>query len=300
MGKTAGASVVWAKYLVFGVLWGVMLIPAMKANGQTVIRLWDGAAPLAQGDGAEDVPTLTAFLPGTNATGTAVIVAPGGGYGHLSAKEAEIGPWLAARGVAAFVLKYRLGPKYHYPVEQGDAKRAVRLVRARAGSFGVKADHVGMLGFSAGGHLAATTGTTFDAGVAGSADVVERQSSRPDFLVLCYPVITLEDPQAHVGSRKNLLGEHPEAELVDRLSAQKQVTAGTPPTFLYATSDDPVVPVMNSVMFYEALVRNKVSAEMHLYAHGPHGTGLAEGYPELKSWTELLMSWMRAMGWMGA
>ncbi len=299
-----------------GVVLGVVLLLMLpgRAGGQaggaavglgsqlenaSTFPLWPGAAPGAQGTANEDIPTLTPYLPAANPSRTAVIVAPGGGYGHLSTKEADVARWLAAHGVAAFVLKYRLGPKYHNPVELEDAQRAVRLVRADAARYGVARDHIGMVGFSAGGHLAASAGTVFDAGSAGSDDRVARESSRPDFLILAYPVISMMPPYGHTASRTNLLGEHPSPELERETSVETRVTAQTPATFLYATTDDPVVPVMNSVLFYEALVANKVSAEMHLYAHGPHGTGLAQGFPDLKSWPDLLLVWMRARGMMG-
>ncbi len=311
----AGLLVTYGETMKGGwVVMSVLALAMLKAGGQelgaglenrTTFPLWTGPAPMAQGTANDDVPTLTPYLPAANPTHTAVIVAPGGGYGHLSGKEADVAKWLAAHGVAGFVLKYRLGPKYRNPVELGDAQRAIRLVRADAAKYGVAPDHIGIWGFSAGGHLAASAGTIFDAGSAGAADRLDqdrtqRQSSRPDFLVLAYPVITMMDPYGHTGSRKNLLGEHPSLELVRSMSMETRVTAETPPTFLYATSDDPVVPVMNSVLFYEALIANKVPAEMHLYRHGPHGTGLAESYPELKSWPDLLAVWMRAGGWMGA
>lgn len=282
--------------------WGSVL-PAQNLGAEqenaTTFRLWQGPAPMAQGTANDDIPTLTPYLPAQNPTRTAVIVAPGGGYGHLSEKEADVAKWLAAQGVAAFVLKYRLGPKYHNPVELGDAQRAIRLVRADAAKYGVAANHVGMMGFSAGGHLTASAGTIFDAGRAGSDDRVERESSRPDFLILAYPVISMQDPYGHTGSRKNLLGEHPTAEAERAMSLETRVTDRTPPAFLYATTDDPVVPVMNSVLFYEALVAHKVKAEMHLYQHGPHGTALAQSFPDLKSWPDLLLVWMRALGVMG-
>ena len=293
--------------LAAGLVAGVGLVSVAGAQGlgaafenSTTYPLWPGPAPNAQGTADDDVPTLTPYLPVANPTRTAVIVAPGGGYAHLSGKEADAAKWLAAHGVAGFVLKYRLGPKYHSPVELGDAQRAVRLLRADAAKYGIAPDHIGMWGFSAGGHLAASAGTIFDAGSAAAGDRVERQSSRPDFLVLAYPVISMLDPYGHVASRKNLLGEHPTADEERAMSVETRVTARTPPTFLYATTDDPVVPVMNSVLFYEALVANEVPAELHLYRHGPHGTGLAEGFPELKSWTDLLLTWMRAGGWMGS
>jgi acetyl esterase/lipase len=278
----------------------------MKAGKEML--LWpDGpggknGAPGAVGDGPLDRPTLRVYLPTVpNPTRTSVVVAPGGAYAHLSMnKEGEdIALWLNERGVAAFVLRYRLGPTYHHPVEIEDAHRAIRTVRARAAEYGIAADHVGMWGFSAGGHLTATAGTRYDGGDPGSADPIERVGSRPDFLVLSYPVITLEAPLAHAGSRKYLLGDTPDPALVTELSAENKVTSDTPPTFLFATTDDGSVPVLNSVMFYEALVKAKVPAELHLYQHGPHGVGLAPGFPDLKGWPDLLARWMRARGLMG-
>jgi len=198
--------------------------------------------------------------------------------------------------VAAFVLKYRLGPLYHHPIELGDAQRALRLVRMNAKEYGIAANHIGMWGFSAGGHLAATAGTHYDAGIAASPDPIERESCRPDFLILAYPVITLLEPNVHGSSRKFLLGDDPPQSLLANLSDETQVTKDTPPTFLFATTDDGVVPVMNSVAFYTALVKNDVPAEMHLFQHGRHGVGLAEGNPELNIWPELLIKWMRERG----
>jgi len=195
------------------------------------------------------------------------------------------------------VLKYRLGPKYHHPIELGDAQRAIRLVRAHAAEYGVAEDHVGMWGSSAGGHLTATAGTHYDAGNPAAADVVDRQGSRPDFLILAYPVITLEAPEAHAGSRKYLLGDDPDPALVASLSAEKQVTKDTPPTFLFSTTDDKTVPVLNSVMFYEALVKAGVPAEMHIFQHGAHGAGLAAANPQLSVWPDLLIKWMRERGY---
>jgi acetyl esterase/lipase len=196
--------------------------------------------------------------------------------------------------------KYRLGPKYHNPIELGDAQRAIRTVRARAAEYGVAADHIGMWGFSAGGHLTATAGTQFDAGNAAAADAVERESSRPDFLVLAYPVITMKEPYVHTGSKLYLLGNTPTQAEVDAMSAELHVTAQTPPVFLFATTDDRTVPVMNSVMFYEALVKAGVPAEMHLFQHGGHGSGLAPANPQLSVWPELLIKWMRERGYAGA
>jgi len=270
--------------------------------GKTML-LWPAGAPGALGDEDVDKPTLTVFLPvAANPTKTGVVVAPGGSYTHLSMdKEGfAVARWLNERGVAAFVLQYRLGPKYHHPVEIGDAQRAVRMVRAHAAEWGVAMDHVGMWGFSAGGHLTATAGTRFDAGKPGDADVVEQQGSRPDFLVLSYPVITFHEPDLHRGSFKNLLGDTPDPALVDSLSAETQVTKDTPPTFIFTTTDDKTVPVMNSVMFYSALVKAGVPVEIHIFQHGAHGAGLAPTNPQLMVWTDLLAKWMRERGYMAA
>ena len=269
--------------------------------GKPVVLLWPAGAPGALGDADEDKPTLTVFLPaGVNAPKTGVVVAPGGGYQHLATEKEgyAIAEWLNARGVAAFVLKYRLGPKYHHPVEMWDAQRAIRMVRAHAAEYGIAADHVGMWGFSAGGHLTATAGTQFDWGKADSADVVERPGSRPDFLVLGYPVITMMEPYVHHGSLKNLLGDDPDPALARSLSAETRVTTDTPPTFLFSTTDDKTVPVMNSVMFYEALVKAGVPAEMHIFQQGAHGAGLAAANPQLSVWPDLVAKWMRERGYM--
>jgi acetyl esterase/lipase len=265
------------------------------------VPLWANGAPMATGTADGDVPTLATYLPAENPTKTAVIVAPGGGYQHLSMqKEGEdIARWLNARGVAAFVLKYRLGPKYHHPVELADAQRAIRTVRTNAAKLGIAPDHIGMWGFSAGGHLAATAGTLFDQIPTPDADEIDKASPKPDFLVLAYPVITTDPSFAYKPLVKFLIGDTPDPKLIDLLSPEKHVTAQTPPSFLMATTDDQTVPVMNSVAFYSALVANKVPAELHLYAHGPHGVGLAAGFPDLKGWPELVATWMRSKGWMG-
>ncbi len=263
-----------------------------------VVLLWAGGE--RGGGGGEDInnPPLRVFLRGANPRGGGGGGLPGGGYQHLAFDKegTDVARWLNARGVAAFVLKYRLGPKYHHPIELGDAQRAVRVVRG--GGYGVR--QVGVWGFSAGGHLAASVGTMWDGGKAGAADAVERESCRPDFLVLGYPVITMEEPFVHTGSRDNLLGIPAPAALVEEMSLEKRVTSDAPPTFLFTTTDDKTVPVMNSVMFYSALVEKKVPAELHIFQQGPHGVGLAPGFPDLKGWPDLVATWMRARGYMGA
>jgi acetyl esterase/lipase len=275
---------------------------AAAANGPAPMPLWAKGAPGAVGDADDDKPTITAYIPATNPTKTAVVIAPGGGYQYLSmVKEgSDVAVWLNAHGVAAFVLKYRLGPKYHNPIEIGDAQRAIRTVRANAAQYGIAADHIGMWGFSAGGHLTATAGTQFDAGNAAAADSIDQQSSRPDFLILSYPVITMEDPYVHKGSRTYLLGDSPTQADMDAMSAELRVTPQTPPTFLFTTTDDNTVPVLNSVMFYSALVKAGVPAEMHIFQHGGHGSGLAPANPQLRPWTDMLIKWMRERGYAAA
>ncbi len=263
--------------------------------------LWPAGAPGALGEEDNDKPALTVFLPvAPNPTRTGVVVAPGGSYARLSMENEgyAYARWLNERGVAAFVLTYRLGPKYHHPVELEDAQRAIRMVRAHAAEWGVATDHVGMWGSSAGGHLAATAGTKFDSGKADASDVVEQEGSRPDFLILSYPVITFHEPELHRASLKNLVGDTLDPALVDSLSAEAQVTKNTPPTFLFTTTDDKTVPVMNSVMFYTALVKAGVPVEMHIFQHGAHGAGLARANPQLSVWTDLLAKWMRERGYM--
>jgi acetyl esterase/lipase len=275
---------------------------APTANRPAPMLLWPNGAPGAAADADDDKPTITAYIPASNPTKTAVVIAPGGGYQHLSmVKEGlDVAAWLNARGVAAFVLKYRLGMKYHSPIELGDAQRAIRTVRADAAQYGIAPDHIGMWGFSAGGHLTASAGTMFDAGNAAAADPVEQQNSRPDFLVLAYPVITMEDPYVHKGSRLYLLGDAPTSAEMDAMSPELNVTAQTPPTFLFTTTDDHTVPVLNSVMFYTALVKAGVPAEMHIFQHGSHGSGLGVGNPQLSVWPDLLIKWMRERGYAAA
>jgi acetyl esterase/lipase len=275
-------------------------VPLQAQTTPETILLWPNGAPGALGNADEDKPTLTIYpVSGTGKVPTGVVVCPGGGYAHLaSIKEgSEIALWLNRLGISAFVLKYRLGMKYHHPVELSDAQRAIRYVRSRAADLGIEPNRIGVFGFSAGGHLASTTGTHFDSGNRQAADPIERQSSRPDFMILAYPVITLQDPYAHVGSRTNLLGEKPNPVLINELSNETQVTTQTPPTFLFHTTEDKVVPVENSVQFYLALRKAGVPAEMHIYLQGPHGVGLAASDPVLRSWPDRLADWLKAQGY---
>jgi acetyl esterase/lipase len=204
--------------------------------------------------------------------------------------------WLNRLGVTAVVLRYRLGPRYHYPAQLQDVARAVRTVRLRAKEWGIDPNRIGIMGFSAGGHLASTIATHFDAGDSSAKDPVERVSSRPDIAVLAYPVISMVDGITHQGSRRNLLGDTPSQDLVAELSNEKHVTPHTPPTFIFHTADDPVVPVENSLLFAEALRAAHVPYELHVFEHGPHGVGLASDDPVLNTWTMLLQHWLKARG----
>ncbi len=272
---------------------------AQPNTAPRTLPLWPGAAPGALGDEERDKPTLTVYTP-REGNGTAVIVCPGGGYGALADNHEgrQVANWLNGLGVTAFVLKYRLGPRYHHPIELGDAQRAIRMVRAEAKEFGVAPDRVGIWGFSAGGHLASTAGTHFDAGNPAAQEAIDRAGSRPDFLILGYPVISFTTPYTHKGSLRNLLGDNPDSKLVESLSSELQVTPQTPPTFLFHTNEDAGVPAENSVLFYLALRKNQIPAELHIFEKGPHGVGLALRDPALSMWPTLLANWFRTRGLM--
>lgn len=279
------------------------LLMSQSANYQVPlperVLLWPTGAPGALGTGEEDRPSLTIYPSGgPQKVKTGVLVFPGGGYTHLAVDHegAQIAAWLNSYGISAFVLRYRLGPKYHDPIEMGDAQRAIRYVRSRANDFGIYPDRIGVWGFSAGGHLAATVGTHFDNGKREAADPMERLSSRPDFLILAYPVITFKEPFLHRGSRDALLGKSPDPQMIESLSNETQVTANTPPTFLFHTADDSVVPVQNSLNFFAALRAARVPAEMHIFEHGVHGVGLARNDPSLSVWPDLLAKWLQSRG----
>jgi acetyl esterase/lipase len=243
------------------------------------VPLWLGGAPGALGSNEWDVPTLTAFLPAPDkATGAAMVICPGGGYGGLADHEGRgYAEWLAENGVAGIVLKYRLGSKgYRHPAMLNDAARAVRLTRAKADEWKIDVKRVGIMGSSAGGHLASTLLTHFDPGTPDAQDPVERLSSRPDLGILCYAVITMGE-FTHGGSKKNLLGPEPDPALVELLSNEKQVTKDTPPTFLWHTWEDKGVKIENSTQFAEALRTNGVPFELHIFEKGGHGMGLGGG-----------------------
>jgi acetyl esterase/lipase len=266
------------------------------------VPLWSGRAPGAVGDEPADRPSLTVFRPfGRRATDPprgAVIVFPGGGYVFLAANHEgrQVANYLNSLGLTAFVLRYRVAPRYHDPVPMLDAQRAIRFVRAHAAEYGVRPDQIGVLGFSAGGHLAATVATHFDDGRADAADSVDRAGSRPDFFVLGYPVVSFVEPFAHRGSADNLLGRGAtDAQLAEH-SPERHVTPRTPPAFLVHTSADDGVPTENSVTMYLALRKAHVPAELHVFAHGAHGLGLGGGEPGFEEWPRLLAIWLRGQG----
>jgi acetyl esterase/lipase len=266
------------------------------------VLLWPSGAPGALGSEAADRPGLAVYLPfGWRSSGAGMIVCPGGAYKLLmtSYEGADIAHWLNSFGVAAFVLRYRIAPRYHYPAPLLDVQRAVRLVRANAGRFGIRADRIGVIGFSAGGHLASSALTHFDVGDPQAADPLDRLSSRPDFGILAYPIITAHAPWTHQPSMENLLGQGADQTLLDEMSSDLRVTSETPPTFLMHTAEDTAVPVENSLLFYSALRRARVPGELHIYQEGPHGSGLANGrhgaywVPSLLSWSIDAERWLR-------
>ncbi|SFS56393.1 alpha/beta hydrolase [Paenibacillus sp. BC26] len=267
----------------------------MAGSADTLIELWPEGAPLATGTTDEDRPALTPYL--VEGSESVVIVCPGGGYGMRADHEGEpIALWLNGLGISAFVLRYRVAP-YQYPSALYDVQRAIRYVRLHAEALGVNAGKIGILGFSAGGHLVSTAGTHYDAGNPEAEDPIERMSCRPDLAILCYPVITMQSPVTHEGSRLNLLGANPPAELVELLSNELQVTPDTPPTFLWHTSDDAAVPVENSLLFAMALRRAGVPFDLHVYEQGAHGMGLAEADPHVANWTTVCGLWLKRNGY---
>jgi acetyl esterase/lipase len=277
----------------------LLLSPVLShAEMQTPIPLWPDGAPGALGGTSNDIPTLTPFLPNTtNATGAALVICPGGGYAGLGPHEGkDYALWLNQHGVACFVLKYRLGSHgYRHPAMLQDAARAVRLVRAKAADWKIDVKRVGIMGSSAGGHLASTLLTHFDSGNTNSNDPIERQSSRPDIGILCYPVITMGE-YAHQGSKKNLLGTNPPPELVKLLSNELQVTTNTPPCFIWTTFEDKTVPMENSLLFAEGLRKNHVPFDLHVYQKGKHGMGLADKPPfaHPHPWAGDCLFWLKA------
>jgi acetyl esterase/lipase len=270
----------------------------------TMLKLWEGDAPGATGKEEKDTPALFLYpAPKDKATGAGIVVCPGGGYGGLAVDHEgeQVAQWLNSIGVNAYVLRYRLGSAgYRHPVMMNDVNRAIRTVRAKASEWNNDPHRIGVLGFSAGGHLASTAVTHWDEGKADAADPIDRVSCRPDWGVLVYPVITMTSPYTHNGSRENLLGKTPDAELVELMSNEKQVNAKTPPCFLVHSVDDKVVPPENSLMFAASLTKNGVPFGMVILEKGGHGYGLGGKDPVLSTWPALCAQWMRGRGFLGA
>ncbi|MGA0437820.1 MAG: alpha/beta hydrolase [Limisphaerales bacterium] len=263
---------------------------------EKVVRLWDGDVPGALGKQEEDTPTLTLYLPErAKASGAGMVICPGGGYGHLAQHEGKgYAEWLASNGVAGLVLKYRLGTHgYRHPVMWQDVSRAMRVARHHAKEWGMDPERIGVMGSSAGGHLASTIVTHFDAGDPASSDPVERHSSRPALGILCYPVVSL-GAFTHQGSKKNLLGEKPDPSLVWSLSNELQVSPNTPPCFVWHTWEDKAVPVENSLQFADGLRKAGVPFDLHVYQNGRHGIGLANGH----AWTKDCLFWLKENGFL--
>jgi len=282
---------------------GLLFCSAALVGAQTTnsVPLWKDGAPGAKGTTDKDIPTLTVFLADpAKATGAAMVICPGGGYGGLADHEgSHYARYLNEQGIAGFVLKYRLGSAgYRHPVMLQDVSRALRTVRARADEWKLDTKRIGIMGSSAGGHLASTLLTHFEDGKADSADPIERVSSRPDLGILCYPVITMGE-LTHGGSKKNLLGDNPSPELMMELSNELQVKKDTPPTFIFHTYEDKAVVVENALMFANALKKAGVPFEMHIYEKGAHGLGLGSrvyGEGERHPWAQQCATWLKLHG----
>lgn len=287
----------------------------MIVNAQTMIPLWPaGQVPNQRPSDEQEVwerkeiiriskvhtPEMAIYLPAKrSATGQAVVICPGGGYSILAWdwEGTDIASFLVSKGIAAFVLKYRLPDANSQPTPHlaplQDAQRAMRIVRANAASWNINPNKVGIMGFSAGGHLASTLATHFDGGNNNATDSIERQSCRPDFAILLYPVISMSQPTMHTGSRNNLLGATPDSSLALQYSNELQVNSHTPPTILFHATDDTGVPVENSLLFYQACKNAGVPVEMHIYPTGGHGFGLALDKGYLGTWPDRLVDWLR-------
>lgn len=275
------------------------------AGAVKTLQLWPNGAPEALGADDRDVPKLFVYPAAEPSTHSAVIVMPGGGYVHLAIEKegGDEARWLSAHGVTAFVLEYRLGPRYRFPAPMLDGARAIRYVRSHAAEYGVARDAIGLWGFSAGAHLAGYLAAVHDPGAKNATDPIERVSDRPDFTIVSYGRFSFDEAIPRKTNMEGLLGNHPTQAMLDSISVAKLVNKTVPPCFIYATSADQTVNSLNATAFYDALKRAGVPAELHIFERGPHGTGLAQGlkkYPELALYPTLLENWMEIHGWMAA
>lgn len=277
-----------------------VMLSSTASKAQDTLLLYDNV-PMDHGPAPHLITNLAAE---TTATGSAVMICPGGGYAHLAMDHEgkQIAQWFNSLGIHAFILQYRLGKDdgsgYKHPDMLNDAQRGMRMIRANAAAWGVDPNRIAVMGFSAGGHLASTLGTHFDRGNKNARNLIDQMSCRPDLMILCYPVISLNQPWTHIGSRNHLLGPNPDPTLVASLSNETQVTADTPPTFLFHTDADTGVPAENSVYFYLALRKAGVPAEMHIYQPGRHGVGFAPQDAVLSTWKERLRDWLMENGFL--
>ena len=288
----------WMKSIGLAAVACAALVASAPCQQDNQIPLWPLAAPQAKGAGPDDTPAFLLYLPSSHQPTPGIVICPSGNYMSLlmDREGRQVAEWLNTLGIAAFVLKYRVAPTYRYPVPLLDAQRALRYVRSNAALYNVIGNEIGIMGFSAGGHLAAMVATHFDAGKSSPGDSIDRLSVRPDFLVLVYPPITCSESFRDALSCANLLGDHPDPSLAAVVSNEKHVTPNTPPTFLFHTYDDATVPVENSLAFFAALRKAGVPAELHVYEHGAHGVGLAQDDPVLTTWPKLLENWFRVRG----
>jgi acetyl esterase/lipase len=285
----------------------LLFLAANAAHAQSgVIPLWPEGVPNAKpnagperadGERLSNIsqPTLTVYPAAFDRpSGSAVIICPGGSYEFLSntREGQQYAQWLSSLGITAFVLKYRLSG-YGHPAPLQDVLRAIRLVRSQAAKYGVAPDRIGVMGSSAGGHLAASASTLFNHPAGRTGGALDTVSARPDFAILMYPVITMEGPAAHMGSRKALLGASPPPALVQLMSLEKQVSAATPPTLLFHSQDDGLVPADNSILYFQALTRAGVPAEMMIFEHGGHGMAMRTGNGTATNWTRRAEDWLR-------
>ena len=259
------------------------------------LRLWPTDAPLALGDSPQDIPLLTPFLAESKGARPAMVVCPGGGYSHLAEHEGEpVARWLNQLGISAFVLSYRLAP-YRYPAALLDLKRAIRLIRHQANQFFIDPDRIGVLGFSAGGHLAGMVSNETNPGQVDPEDSVDGERFEPDLAVLCYAVTIFEGQFQH-GILKTLLGKAPGEDMLHRCSLPAQVSNRTPPTFIWHTADDATVPVQHALFYAEALASHQVDFGLHVFEHGRHGLGLAAQDPDVGQWTAMCANWLKTRG----
>ncbi len=276
--------------------WTTSLI---RAGEPMTVRLWDGDAPGAVGTSEDDVPTAIVYLPESEQPTAAMVIFPGGGYGHLAMDHEghQIAEWANQMGMAGIIVSYRHRRRgYGHPAPMLDAQRAIRLTRHHSQQWNIAPERVGVIGFSAGGHLCTTTLTHFDSGQPQASDPIDRQSCRPDFGIVCYAVVALGESYTHRGSQRNLLGPDPSEQDLRALSNEKQVTEQTPPCFVWHTAEDKSVLVENSLRFYSALAEHKVPAELHVFPAGRHGIGLGADVPGARQWPTLCRQWLERLG----